>query len=270
MICERCGKEFFEDYRKGFQRYAPRFCSRSCANGRSFSEESKRKKSESCKKAANAKGLIAKYKYCKVCNKPISNVSVTGFCRIHFRESPEARKKLSESLSKALKGKVGGRKNGSGTGKKGYYKGIYFDSTWELAYIVYNLEHGISFKKSERSFEYFWQNKKHKYYPDFEEGDTIVEIKGWMSDRAKTKIKAIPDFLKVKVITQKEIKPYLDYVINLYGKNFYDVLIDKKEKINPCECCYCKKLFPTSKQRQGHQGRCKNNPNYHFWSKHKD
>lgn len=43
MICEKCGREFFEDYRKDkdLKRKEPisRFCSRACANSRSFSEE---------------------------------------------------------------------------------------------------------------------------------------------------------------------------------------------------------------------------------------
>lgn len=46
MKCERCGKEIIEDYRKDikFRRSSPiRFCSRSCANARRHSFESKEK-----------------------------------------------------------------------------------------------------------------------------------------------------------------------------------------------------------------------------------
>ncbi len=51
MICERCGREFTEDWRgtRSQKASTPRFCSRQCANSRSFSEESKQKKSEAAK-----------------------------------------------------------------------------------------------------------------------------------------------------------------------------------------------------------------------------
>lgn len=43
MVCVKCGKKFFEDYRKDKQsRKTPaRFCSRTCANSRKISEEQK-------------------------------------------------------------------------------------------------------------------------------------------------------------------------------------------------------------------------------------
>lgn len=52
MICERCGKEFTEDWRKSRARkYSPpRFCSRECANSRRFSKESKQQTSASVKR----------------------------------------------------------------------------------------------------------------------------------------------------------------------------------------------------------------------------
>lgn len=57
MLCEKCGKEFESDWRKDKELIKknpiPRFCCRACSNSRKFSEESKRKKSESLKKWAN-------------------------------------------------------------------------------------------------------------------------------------------------------------------------------------------------------------------------
>ena len=47
MICEKCGKEFFEDWRKDRKfirkQPIPRFCSRKCSNTRVHSEECKEK-----------------------------------------------------------------------------------------------------------------------------------------------------------------------------------------------------------------------------------
>lgn len=53
MICEKCGKEFFEDWRKDSSQrknVPARFCSRSCANTKSASEGRKEKTKASLKK----------------------------------------------------------------------------------------------------------------------------------------------------------------------------------------------------------------------------
>lgn len=51
-----------------------------------------------------------------------------------------------------------------------------------------------------------------------------------MNDDAKQKIETFrknnPD-LTLIVLTKTEIQPYLEYVKNKYGKNFYDVLYEK-------------------------------------------
>lgn len=117
--------------------------------------------------------------------------------------------------------------------KSGMYKGIWCDSAWELAYMVYNLEHNIHFEKNHKGFEYFstYDNKIHKYYPDFLLDEfTFVEIKGWMNESAKIKIEEFrknnPN-LKLIVLTHIEIKPYIDYVIDKYGEKYYEVLYEK-------------------------------------------
>ena len=58
-----------------------------------------------------------------------------------------------------------------------FYKGYWCDSSWELAYVIYNLEHNIKFERNKQGFEYEFENKKYKYYPDFilEDG-TYVEV----------------------------------------------------------------------------------------------
>lgn len=64
----------------------------------------------------------------------------------------------------------------------GYYKGYYFECSYELAWIVYNLDHGIKFNRCTESFEYYDSktDKWRLYFPDFEMPDgTIIEIKGY-------------------------------------------------------------------------------------------
>lgn len=64
----------------------------------------------------------------------------------------------------------------------GYYQGYYFECSYELAWLVYNLDHNIEFRKCTESFEYYdsTTGKWRLYFPDFEMPDgTIIEIKGY-------------------------------------------------------------------------------------------
>jgi len=48
----------------------------------------------------------------------------------------------------------GGKREHSGRGKQGRYNGIWCDSSWELAWVIYNFDHGIKFKRYSGYFEY--------------------------------------------------------------------------------------------------------------------
>lgn len=63
--------------------------------------------------------------------------------------------------------KNGGYRHGSGHGKHGVYKGYQCDSSWELAYVIYNLEHDIKFERNRDRFLYNLNGKSHYYTPDF-------------------------------------------------------------------------------------------------------
>lgn len=87
------------------------------------------------------------------------------------------KRKIAESMKKNPL--AGGRRIGSGRGKKGWYKGIYCDSSWELAYLVYYLDHGKNIKRCKEHREYIFNNEKHIYIPDFVTDEGIIEIKGY-------------------------------------------------------------------------------------------
>jgi hypothetical protein len=127
------------------------------------------------------------------------------------KHSKEAKEKLSKS---------GGYRKGSGRGKSGWYKGYWCDSTWELAWIIYNIEHGVQFSRNTNGFHYNYREKKYKFFPDFILADgTYVEIKGYMDDKNVEKIKQFNRLLQI-IVGKVGIKPYLDYVISKYGKDF--------------------------------------------------
>lgn len=129
--------------------------------------------------------------------------------------SEETKKKLSE-VAKA--NGLGGYVKGSGRGKKGWYKGFFCDSSWELAYLVYHLDHGIPVKRNNEKFEYEFEGKKKNYIPDFLLEDRFVEIKGYQTKQWQAKKEQFPH--KLEVLAAKEIQPYLDYAVAKYGKDF--------------------------------------------------
>jgi hypothetical protein len=137
-------------------------------------------------------------------------------------EKEELRKqKISES---AKKNKLsGGLRVGSGRGKKGRYKGHWCDSSWEMAWVIYNLDHNISFERNYTGFNYQYKGQERKYYPDFLIGETYYEIKGRRSFEGldeENKEKICQFNKNLVVLYMKDIKPYLDYVIEKYGKDY--------------------------------------------------
>ena len=129
----------------------------------------------------------------------------------------ESRKKLSESMKRIYSvnpPKVAGRS------KCGNYKGFYCRSSWELAYVVYNIEHNINFKANTNGFKYIWDGEYHTYFPDFylPDVDTYIEIKGYYDKRAREKTRQFSG--KLIVLQLNDLKPYLDYCIEKYGSDF--------------------------------------------------
>ena len=63
--------------------------------------------------------------------------------------------------------------------KKYFYDGIFFDSSWELAFWIYNIENGNNnIKRPKIFFEYEYNGNIYKYFPDFEIDGKFYEIKG--------------------------------------------------------------------------------------------
>lgn len=212
LYCENCGKVIDGSYGSG------RFCNRHCATiyGNTHrpkrSAESKKKTSISVKnsiKCQIAAERSRKIYYCKYCNKEFSISDIRDISGRLYCSKECKHKYLSEH--------TGGYREGSGRGKQGWYKGIHCDSSWELAYLVYHLDHNLYIERCKEKRQYVWNNKQHTYYPDFITDDGIIEIKGYSTDQWKSKEEQNSD---VKVLYKNEIKPYLDYVTNTYGTDF--------------------------------------------------
>ena len=105
MICEKCGKEFFEDWRKDERiRKTPcRFCSRACSNGRIQTKE--------MNEARRTKLQKREKKYCS-CGKQLSHNNRSGFCencrppsKTAYQALKDFRRKRKEYLIKYKGGK---------------------------------------------------------------------------------------------------------------------------------------------------------------------
>lgn len=94
-----------------------------------------------------------------------------------------------------------------------------------MAFVCYYIEHNFNIERCKEKRKYIFENKEHFYFPDFITDEGIIEIKGWKSNQWEAKQQQNPD---IKTLYGKEIKPYLDYVINKYGNNFWEVLYENK------------------------------------------
>lgn len=139
--------------------------------------------------------------------------------------TPEKELLRRQKISNYAKSRnFGGITAGSGRGKKGRYKGYFCDSTYELVYIIYNIDHNIPFKRCERFYTYEIEGKVHKYYPDFELADgSLVEIKGYHTKLVDIKLKSVND-RPISILFEKDLKYAFDWVKEHYSyKYLYDL-----------------------------------------------
>jgi hypothetical protein len=105
--------------------------------------------------------------------------------------------------------------------KKGAYKGHWCDSSWELAWVIYHLDHNIQFERNIEKFPYIYRKRKYKWLPDFIINGTFIEIKGWMTKRNQAKIDCFQ--MPLIVLRYQDLKPILKYVADKYGKDFINL-----------------------------------------------
>lgn len=183
------------------------FCSRSCGNSRGpRSEEFKTRVRNKLRKTFNQ---------CVICG-------VT---------TPKQRKTCSaECLTKLNKTKTppkhpGGYRQGSGRGKHGWYKGYYLDSNYELAYLIYCLDHNIEIQRNKQSYQYTdLDNKVKNFYPDFRVNGKLTEIKGFYTHNLDLKIQSVTE--PIDVLFPKQLQEVFAYVKNktrLEIKNLYQL-----------------------------------------------
>ena len=179
-----------------------------------------------CGKQITVKACVSKakceecknpHKHCLICGKLTKNNNLTC-CKEH---ALELRIKNFKATCK-VRHSVGGLRSGGKSGCKGWYKGIHCDSSWELAWVIYNIDHNIVFTRNTKvKFPYTFKNKKYNYFPDFKLADgSYVEIKGYDSPVWQAKLAAVPANVTLHVIYAEEIQKYIDYAVKKFGKDF--------------------------------------------------
>lgn len=118
---------------------------------------------------------------------------------------------------------LGGYKKWGGNGKRGYYKGIWCDSSYELAWVIFHLDQGTNFVRCKDKFKYFCDGRYRTYLPDFKVGDFWVEIKGYYTNNWVEKSKQFPCPDKLVVLYEKDIQQILDYARSKYGKEYWKI-----------------------------------------------
>lgn len=225
--CPRCGKDFeVVCSQRNFDRGKyKKYCCRSCANARDHSQETISKIREAIHKRVIDKqnSLCIRIRTCEYCGKKFevykksngrfgSAKCCCDECRSRF---------ISEN--NIAKG-TGGFKEGSAKNyKHGRYKGIHCDSSWELAFVVYMLDNNIEISRYNGYRTYYLENKQYKFYPDFVVDDKLYEIKGIKDKISEAKLQYNPDVI---FLYRNDMKKYIDYASEKYGKNFWETLYE--------------------------------------------
>jgi hypothetical protein len=201
------------------KKYNKQFCSRKCANTRYISEATKIKISSGVKNSNKFIEQIAKIKFKCIRNKKdqILYPFICKACKIEGLSRKVTTKYHQNCWLKIS----GGIKPGTSRGKKGTYKGFKCDSSYELAFVIYCLEHDLKIKRNTEGFKYKFENKERKFYPDFILDDKYIEIKNYHSEITDAKIRNFPH--NIEVYYTEDMKKYFDYVENKYGKNFIEL-----------------------------------------------
>jgi hypothetical protein len=128
----------------------------------------------------------------------------------------ETRKNSPRKFCSPICVRTGGyRKESFRFGIKGSYQGIHCDSTWELAFLIFNLDHLNHIERAKNPLFYVDQTgMTKKYYPDFKVNGVLIEIKGRFTEIDRLKLKANPN---VKLLLKDDLVDCFSYIKTKYN-----------------------------------------------------
>lgn len=236
-LCTRCKKECFQHFGSG------KFCSRQCANSRERTPEIKEKISKGVRDCtAYTEGRMNP-------NKGKSRfVDIEKECPVCFSKFNTSTSRVKKFCSSRCANKsplMGGYRPGSGRSKSGWYKGFYCGSTWELAFLIWCLDHEIPIERCNEKFSYSLEGKQRTYLPDFRINDLYVEIKGFLTNQVQEKTSQFPK--KLIILFEEDLQHVFNYVKNVYGNNYFELYENNphNQKKNNCRVCCnpCKNVY---------------------------
>jgi len=208
LTCKKCGIEFEQDVKEHIYKNNKhkKYCSRSCANSRTHSEETKQRIKSS---------LLSSDKFWKVQHDRTTKATKTIIC-----QNPSCSKTFSVKNNwknrkycslKCSAYKSGGQRLYSGRSRYhgGWYNNVWMDSSWEMS-LAKRLDYlGIVWKRDNSLyFEYKdIDGNLRKYYPDFylPNKNLYIEVKGYWTEQTKHKIQSVVDAHKINLITLESL-----------------------------------------------------------------
>lgn len=190
MLCEKCKTRF--DLNPKYK--SVRFCSRECANSRSWTKADNLKKSRANKGTLpwNIGTALVIEKRCLTCGKK-------------FEAKKWGRKTCSVECERHAPGRSGGYRPNSTRKVRSQYKGFWMDSGAERKFAELLDQNKIEWvKNTTTAFGYRdKEGKQRKYYPDFylPKYDYWVEIKGrWYQNKNDTlKLDAVGQNIEMQI-----------------------------------------------------------------------
>ena len=243
-LCPKCGNP------KSYEKRNNKFCSRSCANGRVHSEETKNKIRVGVKLNPSGVAVMSKEELIK-CNISKKIPRIVKKCKTCDEDFEIKITESKDYCSIKCNPHHGGYRKGSGRAYGGYYKGIYCHSTYELVWVMYNIHNNIPFEKFVGFLGYSYQNEAKKYIPDFIQDNTIIEIKGYYTDLVEIKKNAaINQGYNIKVLYKNDLKYCFDWFRETFpNKKLKEMFDDYKPKYSYI-CDNCNIQFETDVKRK--------------------
>lgn len=238
-ICPNCASSFFHKINK--------YCSKECSHKRILSSETKNKISASMKLGLKEGRVFSLKEYNKNSKK---KEDITLFCQQCQKEFFVRPHKKNQKYCSPIcrKNNIGGYREHSGNSKSGYYKGIFCNSTYELAWVIYMIDKKIPFKR----FNGILSNEKIKYIPDFLVSETkIIEIKGYYQSSVDEKAELAKSLgYEIEILYKEDLKEIFEYVKETYKTNYLESLYDNSKPKYSYICHSCEKEYFSHKKKK--------------------
>lgn len=162
---------------------------------------------------------------------PPSKDMICIICGRTFTTTRNKRKTCSQACLHKDRGQRAGKLRRYGNwAHQGMYKGIRCESTYELAFVVWAFDAQLPLIRCKLQIPYLDEDTPRLYFPDFQIGEQIFEIKGYVDNRAIAKLEAAKGLgINIEMIDNQGIKKYLHYIKEVYGvdiqkeyKRFYE------------------------------------------------